>query len=90
MIKPSENMRVRPARGRLVRFAPNDPRAGRPIPEGGARVPCISYYLRRLYAGDLVEVAEAPAEEPEAEVQAQETAKPARRKGRKRSKAREG
>lgn len=48
-----KTMTVTPAGDRLVR----DPVTKMPLPAEGKTVPCTSYWLRRLAAGDVVEVA---------------------------------
>lgn len=48
---------LKPAAGRKVRH----PETMEHLPEGGAEVVCSSYWLRRLQAGDVVEIQTRPA-----------------------------
>ena len=52
-----EAMRVKPAKGRTVRF----PDTGQALPEEGAAVPCSTYWTRRLRGGDVEVVETKPA-----------------------------
>lgn len=57
----SATINVKPAPGRLVR----DPQTGMRVPDEGRAVPRTSYWLRRMHAGDLVEVVEVVEAAPE-------------------------
>lgn len=53
---------VKPAPGRLVRH----PETGEIVPEGGMAVPRVSYWLRRVKDGDVVQCANPMADDSRA------------------------